>query len=220
MDNFLEAILNITISTDSQFPDVAYSPINQAVTADGKPIRVYRGQHGDSNDWTESLIGSLSFGSAESASAYALQPNVQSMKALFPKVFPVFLTIKNPFINRSDDPFMDLSYYCELFGMAETIRIALKFKDYVEHTNAWMELSEESGFDCIEDLIASQPTKLLQLYFELYALLDDPEEVCRLRAAGYDGAIYGGSGITALEAEYRVFSANQVYSVWDKNLHH
>jgi hypothetical protein len=52
----------------------------------------------------------------------------------------------------------------------------------------------------------------------VYALLDDPAEVALLRAAGYDGAIHGGSGETAMEAEYRVFSEDQVRSVWDTRL--
>ena len=68
------------------------------------------------------------------------------------------------------------------------------------------------------DLAEAQPDLLLQLYFEVYALLDDPAEVALLRAAGYDGAIHGGSGETAMEPEYRVFSEDQVRSVWDTRL--
>jgi hypothetical protein len=49
----------------------------------------------------------------------------------------------------------------------------------------------------------------------MYVLLDDADEVARLRAKGFDGAIHGGNGETALEPEYRVFSAQKVRSIWD-----
>ena len=140
------------------------------------------------------------------------------MQVQAPKVFPVYLDICKPFVTSVDDPFMDLSHYEKHFGLEETLRIAIKFNDYVEHTNAWLETSEEHGFESVADLAAARPDLLLELYFEVYALLDDPDEVARLRVVGFDGAIYGGSGETALETEYRVFSAEQICSVWDARL--
>lgn len=191
---------------------------SKVVDADGHLIAVFRGQHGAQDHWGETLLGSLSFGSAEGASAYATSPNVTTMVVQAPKVFPVHLNIEKPFVDTPDDPFMDLSFYNELFGLEETRRIAVKFKDYVEHTNAWLETSEEHGFDSVVDMAESRPDLLLALCFEVYALLDDPAEVALLRAAGYDGAIHGGSGETAMEPEYRVFSEDQVRSVWDMRL--
>ncbi|KVP40059.1 hypothetical protein WJ87_07710 [Burkholderia ubonensis] len=189
---------------------------SKVVDDNGYLLPVFRGQHGAHEHWSETRLGSLSFGSAEAASLYAMQPNDRRMAVQTPKVFPVFLDIRNPFVASGDDPFMDLSRYSEVFGIEETIRIAVKFKDYVEHTNAWEELQPEHG--SVENLAATKPELLLELYFEVYALLDDPEEVARLRAAGFDGAIHGGSGETAMEAEYRVFSVEQVRSVWDMEL--
>ncbi|KWA83908.1 hypothetical protein WL29_21315 [Burkholderia ubonensis] len=145
-----------------------------------------------------------------------MQPNDRRMQVQAPKVFPVFLDIRNPFVAAGDDPFMDLSRYAEVFGIAEACRIAVKFKDYVENTNAWEEYQPEYG--TVTELAARQPDALLELYFEVYALLDDPAEVARLRAAGFDGAIHGGSGESAMETEYRVFSNDQVRSVWDLTL--
>jgi hypothetical protein len=191
---------------------------SKVVDADGQLLPVFRGQHGAQDHWGETLLGSLSFGSAAGASAYALSPNVRTMFVQAPKVFPVYLDIRKPFLDSGDDPFMDLTRYNEIFGIEETVRIAVKFKNYVEHTNAWLELSEEHGFDCAVALATTRPDLLLELYFVVYALLDDPDEVARLRAAGFDGAIYGGSGETAMETEYRVFSEDQIRSVWDTRL--
>lgn len=198
--------------------NLAWGADSKVVDTDGNLLPVFRGQHGALEHWGETLLGSLSFGSAEAASAYALQPNVVKMIVQAPKVFPVFLDIRNPFVSSDDDPFMDLSRYEAVFGLEETRRIALKFKDYLEHTNAWLETAEEHDLDSVETLVATRPDLLLELYFEVYALLDDPAEVARLRVAGFDGAIYGGSGETALQAEYRVFSEDQVCSVWDSRL--
>ena len=191
---------------------------SKVVDTDGNLLPVFRGQHGTSDHYGETLLGSLSFGSAAGASAYATSPNVTTMVVQAPKVFPVYLNIEKAFVDCPDDPFMDLSRYNELFGLEETRRIAVKFKNYVEHTNAWLELSEEHGIETVVELAEVRPALLLELYFEVYALLDDPAEVAILRAAGYDGAIHGGSGETALEPEYRVFSEDQVCSVWDTRL--
>lgn len=195
---------------------VSWGVNSKVVDDQGCLLPVFRGQHGTLEHWGETRLGSLSFGSAEAASLYALQPNDRRMVVAAPKVFPVFLDIRNPFVANADDPFMDLSHYAAVFGIEETCRIALKFKDYVENTNAWEELQPEYG--SIERLVAERPDLLQALYVEVYTLLDDPEEVERLRAAGFDGAIHGGSGATSLEPEYRVFSMEQVRSVWDPSL--
>ncbi|WP_157643788.1 hypothetical protein [Burkholderia ubonensis] len=197
-------------------PGLVWGAGSKVVDEEGHLLPVFRGQHGAHEHWSETRLGSLSFGSAEAASLYAMEPNDRRMDVMAPKVFPVFLDIRNPFIASADDPFMDLSRYAEVFGIEETRRIALKFKDYVEHTNAWEELQPEHG--SVDALAERRPELLLELYFEVYALLDDADEVARLRAAGFDGAIHGGSGANAMEAEYRVFSPDQVRSVWDLDL--
>jgi hypothetical protein len=199
----------------SPFPDGWGA--HSKVTKDGNLLMVYRGQHGTAEHWAESKLGSLSFGTPRAASIYALSPNNSKDKVQAPKVFPVYLDIRNPFVN-AHDPFLDLSRYAEVFGMEETRRIALKFQDHLENTGAWYELTEEIKYLTLEKLMAEYPERLLELYFNIYPLLDDAEEVARLQAAGFDGAIYDGSGETAMETEYRVFSEAQVRSVWDLRL--
>ncbi|MBK3780099.1 hypothetical protein G3A43_07500 [Paraburkholderia aspalathi] len=196
-----------------RLPPQAWGAQSKVVDSEGNLLPVFRGQHGLSDAWTETEHGSLSFGSVEAASAYATQPNDRRHTAQAPKVFPVYLDIRNPFLESDSDPFVDLNHYANAFGMAETVRVALKFKDHVYNTNAWEDVSTD--FDSVESLVKRKPKLLLELCFQLFVLLDDPAEVARLRAKGFDGAIYGGSGETALETEYRVFSPHQVRSVWD-----
>ncbi|HDR9103475.1 TPA: hypothetical protein QDB04_000195 [Burkholderia vietnamiensis] len=199
--------MNKKVSTDG------WGAHSVVVAKDGNLLTVYRGQHGAAEHWAESKLGSLSFGTQRAASIYAMSPNNRNDKALSPKVFPVYLDIRNPFVN-AQDPFLDLSRYAEVFGLEETKRIALKFEDHVMNTNVWLELSEDIKHPTVEKLMTEYPDRLLELYFNIYPLLDDVEEVARLRTAGFDGAIYDGSGETATETEYRAFSENQVRSVW------
>lgn len=189
---------------------------SKVVDERGQLRPVFRGQHGLAEHWAESLCASLSFGSARAASVYAQHPNDYSKTAQYPKVFPVYLDIRNPFLDCEDDPFMDLTHYMGIFGLSETHRLALKFKDHIYNTNAWEDVSEE--FDTLEALIRSGSDRLTELCFQVFPLLDDAEEVARLRARGFDGAIHGGSGETAMEPEYRVFSSEQVRSIWDSSL--
>jgi hypothetical protein len=196
-----------------RLPREAWGALSKVVDSEGNLLPVFRGQHGASDAWSESFLGSLSFGSVDAASRYAVQPNDRRHTVQAPKVFPVYLNLQNPFLTSESDPFMDLSHYAETFGLAETRRIALKFKENIYNTNAWEEMS--SDFSTVEDLSERRPDLLMTMCFELYALLDDETEVERLCRKGFDGAIYGGSGETALETEYRVFSPSQVRSVWD-----
>jgi hypothetical protein len=192
----------------------AWGARSKVVYADGRLKAVFRGQHGAANHWSESQVGSLSFGSARAASAYAEKPNNRQHIALAPKVFPVYLDIQKPFLDCPTDPFMDFSHYADLFGIDEAKRLAVKFQDYVLSTDTWHAVSGE--FESVEELMVTRPDLLLELCMLLYPVLDDADEVARLVACGFDGAIHAGSGwASAHEPEYRVFSVDQVRSVWD-----
>ncbi|KWU26397.1 hypothetical protein AS149_25755 [Burkholderia cenocepacia] len=173
---------------------------------------MFRGQHGEHDNWAETRLGSLSFGTREAASTYALRPNRRDDTVIAAKVFPVFLDIRNPLVNQQH-AFLDLDQFEDIFGPAQARRVAVKFADYIYGTNPWAEVRD--GFESIEQLAASEPKLLREMYFELYPLLDDAEEVAFLRQHGFDGAIYAGSGANAMQPEYRVFSATQVRSIWD-----
>lgn len=186
---------------------------SKVVDNEGRLLPVFRGQHGALEHCGETLLGSLSFGSRDAANTYALSPNNLKMALWAPKVYPVYLDIQNPFVHTPDDPFMDLSHYAGIFGLEETRRLAAKFEAHITNTNAWEDVS--SDFETVEALAGQRPDLLMELCLQLYPLLDDADEVARLKAAGFDGAIHAGSGETMLESEYRVFSPEQVKSIWD-----
>jgi hypothetical protein len=192
----------------------AWGARSKVVDTDGRLKAVFRGQHGPADHWSESQIGSLSFGSARAASVYAEKPNNREHVVLAPKVFPVYLDIQTPFLNCPTDPFMDFSHYADVFGIEEAKRLAVKFQDYVLSTDTWHAVSGD--IKSVEELTVTRPDLLLELCMLLYPVLDDADEVARLVAHGFDGAIHAGSGwASAHEPEYRVFSVEQVRSVWD-----
>jgi hypothetical protein len=208
-------IVNYRKINTQDLPPGAWGALSKVRDTQGFLLPAYRGQHGAFEHWTETALGSLSFGSVEAASWYAMEPNNREHVVQAPKVFPVFLDIRKPFLVSFEDPFVDLSHHASVFGMPETKRVALKYKDHIYNTQAWEDVAVAAGFGTIEAVVEHRPDLLMGLCFELYNLLDDAAEVALLRGKGFDGAIYGGSGQTALETEYRVFSESQVRSIWD-----
>lgn len=65
----------------------------------------------------------------------------------------------------------------------------------------------------VEEFLEAEPDGLARLYLEAYPLFDDVEEVAHMKAAGFDGAIYGGMGFNACEIEFRVFDRTSVWKV-------
>lgn len=183
----------------------------------GTPLIVYRGEHGpmdDPRNGMQTLLGSLSFGSKEAASHYATSPNRRDAKAVAPRVYPAHLLIENPFFNNPNDPFIDFNIVEEKLGVEIATQYFVKYAGYAENTNNWLEINDGSQFQGVEDFARKHPERMGELYMELYPLLDDPEFIRILRDHGFDGAVYSGSGETALEPEYRVFDErNVVYAL-------
>lgn len=172
---------------------------------------VYRGEHGQApGQGLHSKLGSLTFSQDPAiASTYALSPNDYRDQVIAPRVIPAFVRITNPIVDNPDDPFMDLGPLMVKLGRDEVVRIALKFAAHLEHTNFWDE-DLAPIYGSIASLIQQAPERLAELYMDAYPYLDDPDEVQRLKAAGYDGAIHGGNGESALTQEFRAFSEEQV----------
>ena len=174
---------------------------------------VYRGEHGPVEPGrvgVHTRLGSITFSSLEAAQAYAQQPNDRRDSADFSRVVPAYLLMQSKFINHPDDPFLDVALLRTRLGTAEARRIAVKFADWIAQTSCW---EEECGHiqQPVADYLAQAPVETLdRLYFNAHAFFDDAQEVERLKALGYDSAIHCGSGVTAIEPEYRVFSAEQV----------
>jgi hypothetical protein len=183
----------------------------KAVDKEGRPVMAYRGEYGPS-DKLSTELGSYSFGTRDAANLYATEPNNFNAVTEAMKVFPAQLSIRKPLINTPGDPFIDLPVLRKALGKKEFDRVVRENADRIENTNAFEELADAKGYTSVLDLIKKNSKDLDNLATELYPILDDPRAVKALQRRGYDGAIYGGSGATALEPEYRIFSPSQAVS--------
>lgn len=196
-------------------PNTIYDQKGRRVISDkmGKPMRVYRGQHGAiiPGQPIQTKSGSITFThSPATASAYAEVPN-QQMEPQTPHVLGAYVSIEKPWINdQSGDPFVEVSKITDALGFDRAKHYANKYFEQIMDTNNW-----EEHYDAKYGAVNEVPdAELGDLYLQAYHLLDDPEFIAELKKAGYDGAIYGGSGESALETEFRIFDESQI--VWDK----
>jgi hypothetical protein len=194
----------------------------------GLPRLVYRGEHGadlpgrhyNGSPHFQSRVGALSFGCLEDANLYATEPNHRHDNIDAPRVYPAYLRIVRPFqVNDNPaDPFLELRYVKAQLGLPEALRIARKFAGHVENTNQWQEFmqplvaTEENPEPTVQAFLDAMPDRVGELYFDAYPFFDDPEEVARLRALGFDGCVHGGNGAGAFNVEYKVFDAAAVKS--------
>jgi len=180
---------------------------------EGKPLVVYRGEHGNNTTGEEffTLLASLSFGTSEVASEYALNPNVPSHIAIAPRVYPCYLRIINPVLNTPNDAYMEFSDIEDKFGREVAIRLAIRFSDYIEHTSHWGE-NYSDEYANVEDLLLQRPETIRDLYMWVFPLLDDYEFVELAKSKGYDGAIHAGTATSLGTIEYKVFHHSQVKS--------
>jgi hypothetical protein len=183
----------------------------KAVDKEGRPVTAYRGEYGPS-DRLSTESGSYSFGTRDAANLYATEPNNLNAVTEAMKVFPAQLSIRKPLINTPGDPFIDLPVLRKALGKKEFDRVVRENADRIEGTGAFDELADAKGYTSVLDLMKKNPKDLDSLYTEIFPILDDPKTVKTLQRRGYDGAIYGGSGATALEPEYRIFSPSQAIS--------
>jgi hypothetical protein len=177
-------------------------------------VIAYRGQHGRKTGQLETRQAAVYFGDEVVAERYARNPNQRGDVPVEPHVFVAKVKLYRPFINNPNDPFLELSDVINQLGSFEAERIARKFASHIMQTNHWE--STFSKMTGVEELLRRKPAALKDLYFPAYWFLSDRVEVEKLKAAGYDGAIHGGSGASALTTEYCVFDADkstQVLSV-------
>jgi len=198
---------------------------SKAKDDEGNPIRVYRGEHGETDQEIQSRRGSISFGDKEAANAYAQTPNDLKLDgtAEHSRVIPAYLRIEKPWINdKTGDPFVDISHIAKTLGPEEAKRVALEHADIIQGTDNWQE-NFSGKYDSVADMVKRNPGEINKLYMDAYHLLDDKDFVKKLKDAGFDGAIHGGNGETAGGTEYKVFDKSQIKSAignsgaFDKN---
>lgn len=186
---------------------------SKVLDKNGLPLVVYRGEHGPSNKDVSSRVGSVTFGSRDAACTYAMHPNFHDDQPIAPRIYPAYLNIRNPFILQEEDPFIEMGVFADAFGIAKAWEIARKFEQEIKNTNNWEE-EFSSTYQGLSELQELEPERIRDLYFDAYRAFDDPEIIAFLKDAGFDGAVHGGNGETAFEAEYRVFDPSQVKSVY------
>lgn len=179
----------------------------------GRPLVVYRGEHGDPETTLDlsTRFGSLSFGDLETARFYAHFPNRRTDESVCPRVHIAYLAIRRPVLEQPDDPFVDLTTVEAQLGRQYAERIAKKFASWVMRTSPWT--NGEIDALSVEEFLEVEPDGFARLYMEAYPLFDDIEEVAYMKATGFDGAIYGGAGFNACETEFRVFDKTSVWKI-------
>lgn len=186
---------------------------SKVVDDQGKPLVVYRGEHGGDGQPRTTLASYTFVDDAKVASTYAMSPNDTRnfMSAESPKVIPAFLSIQKPIIENRDDPFVEFSDLAQKLGRDTAIKFARKHSDWIQNTNNWEE-NFAVEYDSVDALLDANPSAVSELYMDAYPLLDDFAFVGAAKDAGFDGAIHVGNGESMDAVEYRVFRPEQIKS--------
>lgn len=171
---------------------------------------VWRGEHG--TEPLQTRLGSLTFvADRVAAEFYAHNPNdaADLSGAERPTLICAQLSMSKPWISDPGDPLVDFTTLVSTLGHETAVNLFLRHEDYVRQTNAW---SDEfaSDYASVADLVKASPESLDLLCVQVWPLLDCPDTVRDILAAGYDGAIYRSSGATMDTVEYRVFARSQI----------
>ncbi|WP_312271590.1 LPD23 domain-containing protein [Pseudomonas sp.] len=213
LGNFNRLHNDILFNADSAPQSVSFDQWfegSHVTNAQGRPLLVYRGEHGIRDKGVgavfQSRLGSLSFGDFDTALLYATEPNDYRDNVYEPRVIPAYLAIKSPIL-VTEDPYIDFSTLITAVGYEKALQVAISLKDAITETQAWHDL--QTGEE-LEPYLAQNPEALGSLYALTYQVLDRHLVVEWLKQAGFDGAIYGGSGANTGKVEYRVFHPSQV----------
>lgn len=202
--------------TDPVGPVLLPAPASwtRAVKKNGIPIVVYRGEHGKPGEVPfQTRLGSITFvDDLQAASHYATHPNDRRDTPRVARVFRATIDIGKPVINQPGDPFIDGGQIAAAVGEGEARAILTRHADAVQNTDNWYRIN--ANLSDVRQFLKKSPERFVDLYLEAYRVLDDANAVTLFRKAGYDGAIYRGSGFTRDNVEYRVFSPRQVQVVF------
>lgn len=171
-------------------------------------LNVYRGEITSPEiNHIQSKMKAIYFANADTASIYASG----SLGGGCPRVYPVTVVLNNPFVYQPKNAFLELEDVAAKLGVAEATRIALKFEEYIRHTDNWTyRINESNDYRDVEHYLL-EGGRIEDLYFDAYRFFADTEEVSNLIALGYDGASHQGNGLgSALKPEVCVFSLDQI----------
>lgn len=176
----------------------------------------YRGEisHPDTNH-LRSKTRAFYFSMIEVANRYADPAQTKAGSEDTPRIYPVRLSMKKPFVNQPTGAYLELSDVAARLGLLEAMRIALKFDIWIEATDQWKDRINADGRYKSVDQYLRTDGELSALYFQAYPFFADTEEVGMLIERGYDGAIHAGNGCGSEGfPEYCVFNTNQIRSIF------
>lgn len=172
---------------------------------------LFRGVYGE-GDALDKRLASWTFSNHRpTAHYYAIHPLNSLGVVVNPRIVVATLSCQNYFQKTPTDPFIELGQIELKLGREDALRIAWKFKDWIRDTNLWEDMSTDQykGYT-VEQFLERHPDRLDELYFQAYPFYDDEEEIARLLAAGYDGAIYGGNAASMFTEEWRPFTKEHI----------
>jgi len=181
---------------------------------------VYRGEFAFPGiDSIMSWGQAIYFGTQRTANVYAEMPNKPQYleQGCTGRVYPVRLTINNPFINQPKNPYLDLDEFADRFGIDRAVSVALKFSDAIKDTANWQErINPDGRYSSVMSYLYWDKANVKNLYFDAFRYFAEEMEIYWLRALGYDGAIHQGTGWgSAEEPEYCVFNKEQIRSIFE-----
>lgn len=158
------------------------------------------------------------FSMVEVANRYADPANTKAGSEDTPRIYPVRLVMRKPFVNQPNSAYLELSDVAARLGLLEAMRIARKFAQWVEATDQWNDrINVYKRYASVDAYLKCKDGQLGKLYFQAYPFFADTEEVSKLIDRGYDGAIHAGNGYGSEGfPEYCVFNTNQIRSIFRK----
>lgn len=179
----------------------------------------YRGEisHPDTNH-LRSKTRAFYFSMIEVANRYAEPTQTKAGSEDTPRIYPVRLSMKKPFVNQPNSAYLELSDVAARLGLLEAMRIARKFAQWIEATDQWNDrINARKRYASVDDYLKCKDGQLSKLYIQAYPFFADTEEVGKLIERGYDGAVHAGNGYGSEGfPEYCVFNTNQIRSIFRK----
>lgn len=175
-------------------------------------VTVYRGEHGtpEVGSAFQSKLGSISFGSIDSAKIYAKSPNDRSDQVQAARVIKAAIEINNPIFNNELDPFVDFVLLRPVIGDEKLIEMARDLEDHLLNTDNFLCLLDDNGCQSFDELLKKAGANILNdIYVDAYPVFDDPKYIGWFKEAGFDGAVHRGAGETMDDVEYKIFSSEQ-----------
>lgn len=173
----------------------------------------YRGVH-RAGTWIDGRGLAISFSTGSVATQYATHPNHKGDIVENPRVYCCDLTITKPLFNNPKDSFISARQLIDAVGPGKALQIYQEMEEVVKSTDTWARIQEQFKFDYkIMFEFRKFERHLFGLDIPLWPLLANDEYVSWFKEAGYDGAVFQGSGVGNDAPEYVIFDRAQARQI-------